>query len=238
MNQKNPMTDEYIITISKIIVLVGIFFLILAFGHIMPALLSHKNREKKHDENEIFDEINMINKLKKHILNDEILIAGIHAISNEISITSVFEKCICTKNSLIPNEDGSTIALNKKKYSTSDIYIGVTDSSLIITDCDKSSYYYEFDDKPNINIIDVQNIESEISFNDIGVHFSLKDIQSYKIKNGWMGSIQCFIKMKNGSYFKLILPKFGGLGGGMPNHTRYREIILEKIINSSKSSVL
>lgn len=47
MNQKNPMTDEYIITISKIIVLVGIFFLILAFGHIMPALLFHKNREKK-----------------------------------------------------------------------------------------------------------------------------------------------------------------------------------------------
>jgi len=37
---------------------------------------------------------------------------------------------------------------------------------------------------------------------------------------------KCFITMKNGSYFKLILPKLGGLGGGMPHHTEYRDKII------------
>lgn len=41
-----------------------------------------------------------------------------------------------------------------------------------------------------------------------------------------MGSVKCNIAMKNGTYFKLLLPKLGGLGGDMPNHTQYRDAII------------
>lgn len=34
--------------------------------------------------------------------------------------------------------------------------------------------------------------------------------------------------MNNGSYFKLMFPKPGGLGGGMPHHTEYREAIIAR----------
>ncbi len=44
-----------------------------------------------------------------------------------------------------------------------------------------------------------------------------------------MGSVKCFITMKNGSSFKLLLPKLGGVGGGMPNHAKYREAIIERL---------
>lgn len=39
--------DERMVTISKIIVMTGIFFLVLAFGYLLPVLISHKKRERE-----------------------------------------------------------------------------------------------------------------------------------------------------------------------------------------------
>lgn len=77
--------------------------------------------------------------------------------------------------------------------------------------------------------MDVQEITSELFLADIGTRFSLADIQSCKYKKGWMGSVKCFLTMKNGSYFKLIFPKLGGLGKGMPHHAEYREAIIQRL---------
>lgn len=33
----------------------------------------------------------------------------------------------------------------------------------------------------------------------------------------------------NESYFKLMFPKLGGLGGGMPHHAQYRDAIIAKL---------
>lgn len=41
------LINTRIVTISKIIVLVGIFFLILAFGYLLPLLISHKKKEQE-----------------------------------------------------------------------------------------------------------------------------------------------------------------------------------------------
>lgn len=41
-----------------------------------------------------------------------------------------------------------------------------------------------------------------------------------------MGSVKCKLEMKNGDTFKLMFPKLGGLGGGMPHHAQYREEII------------
>ncbi len=178
---------------------------------------------------EIFDEANMRQSLEKYIPEGETLQAGIHAIAKETKVTGIYGKCIRKEDSLVPDENGGIIALNKKKYSTYDIYLGITQSSLIITECEQYSYFYQFKDNPDVNGANIQEITSELSFTDIGTCFPLTDIQNCEKKNGWMGSVKCSLTMKNRSYFKLVLPKRGGLGGGMPHHTEYLTTIIARL---------
>lgn len=175
---------------------------------------------------EIFDETNMKQVLGKYMPQGEALLAGIHAISKETNIRQVFGKCAYMEDRIVPDERGGIIALNKKKYSAYDIYIGITSSSLVIAGCEEHNYFYEFDDKPGMGERDIQEIVSDMLLSDIGTCFPLADIQSCEIKKGWMGSVKCFISMKNGTYFKLVFPKLGGLGGGMPRHEEYRDKII------------
>lgn len=226
------LVNDRIVTLSKAIAMIGIFFLVLAFGYLVPILLSSRKRDvNSHAANtsDFFDETKMRQALEKYILDGETLLAGIRAVSKETNITGVFGKCICTENKLIPAENGGTVALNKKKYSTYDIYIGITQYSLVITECERNRYLYQFDDNPNVKASDIQEVTSEIFLVDIGTCFPLADVQNCDIKNGWMGSVKCFITINNGSYFKLMLPKLGGLGGGMPHHTEYREAIIARL---------
>ena len=178
---------------------------------------------------DIFNEANMRMTLEKYIPEGETLLAGIHAISKETSIIGIFEKCIRTEYSLIPDENGGTVALNKKKFSAYDIYLGITQSALVIAECEKHSYFYQFKDDPVVNEDDIQKLTAKLSLDDIGTCFSLTDIQKCEIKKGWMGSVKCHITMKNGSYFKLLLPKLGGLGGGMPHHAEYLQAIIARL---------
>lgn len=178
---------------------------------------------------EIFDEANMRMTLGKYIPDGETLLAGIHAVSKETCIKGVFGKCIRADSGLIPYENGSIIALNKKKYAAYDVYIGITQTFLVIVECESNSYAYQFDDGMDVGEAEIQELTSDLYFVDIGTCFALADIQSCEMKNGWMGSVKCFIKMKNGSYFKLMFPKLGGLGGGMPHHTEYRDAIIARL---------
>lgn len=226
--------NQRLVEISKITVMIGIFFLVLGFGYLLPLLLSRKNRKQGEvDSSEIFDETNMRRALEKYIPDGEILLAGIHAAAEETAVTCVFGGCLCTEDRLIPHKDGGTVALSKKKYSGYDIYIGITQRFLVMADCGKYPYYYEFDKEPDVRETDIQEVTAEILLADIGKCFPLADIQSCDIKKGWMGSMKCFITMKNGSYFKLMFPKLGGLGGGMPHHTQYRDTIMARLSGSS-----
>lgn len=178
---------------------------------------------------EIFSEVNMRRILEEYIPDGETLLAGIHAISKEAMATGAFGKCVCMEDRLVPDENGGIIVLTKKKYATCDIYVGITQFSLIIAECERNQHLYEFDDKPDVREADIQEVTSEIFLADIGTCYPLADIQSCRIKKGWMGSVNCFLTMKNGSYFKLVLPKLGGVGGGMPHHAEYREAIIARL---------
>lgn len=178
---------------------------------------------------DIFNEANMRETLEEYIPAGEELLAGIHAIAKETMVTGVFGKCIRTEDSLIPDENGGTVALKKRKYSTHDIYFGITQSSFLIVGCESHSYLYQFKDDLMVREEDIQELTSELSFDDIGTCYPLTDIQKCQIKKGWMGSVKCHITMKNGSYFKLLLPKLGGLGGGMPHHAEYRQAIIARL---------
>lgn len=179
---------------------------------------------------EIFSEKNMIEALKKYIPAGETLSAGIHAVAKETGVTQIFGKCIRTEDGLAPSENGGTVGVHKNKYGACDIYFGITQTSFIIADCERYGHYYEFVDGPEAGGEDVQEIVSFLSYADIGTCFSLADIRNCEIKKGMMGSVKCFITMKNGSYFKLMFPKLGGVGGGMPHHTQYREAILQEMM--------
>ena len=228
MSRSGAVVGKWTADICKVLVLIGIFFLVVDFGHLLPNLISGKNGKANTGDVAIFSETNMRKVLEKYIPDGETLLAGIHAISKETVIKVIFGNCARTGNGLVPHENGGVI-VNKEKYAGYDVYLGITQYSLVITECERNRYYYQFDDIPSLSGEGIQEVTSDILFTDIGKCFSLADIQSCEIKNGWMGSVKCFIKMKNGSYFKLMFPKFGGVGGGMPHHTQYREAIIERL---------
>lgn len=221
--------NDRLVTISKIFVFAGIFFLILAFGYILPSLVSGKNKKDSLQEpntSDIFDEANMQHALKKYLPDGETILAGIHAIATESSVTCVFNECVITEEKLCPRENGSTIAISKSKYSTYDIYLGITQHSLIVADCQSYRYLYEYNKTPIHDKADIKTVTTDILLKDIGKCFPLADIQSCTIKNGFAGSVNCVITLKDGSYFKISLPKHGGISGNMPHHSEYRDAIL------------
>lgn len=178
---------------------------------------------------EIFNEANMQQALEKYIPNGESLLAGIHALSHETDIKCLFGKCVYSEDRLIPDENGYIISLNKKKHSTYDIYIGITQHYLVITECERNSYLYEFDEVADGSGKDIQKVTSDLLFTDVGTCFPLGDVKNCEIKKGWMGSVKCFLTLKNESSFKLRFPKLGGVGGGMPHHAEYREAIIARL---------
>lgn len=183
---------------------------------------------------EIFNETNMKQALEKYIPDGETLLAGIHAVAKETEVTCAFGNCICMQDRLIPSENGKAVLLSKKKYAAYDIYFGITRSYFVIVNCDHSDYRYQFSDIADENTMELQNITSDLFFDDIGTCFSLADIQSCDIRKGWMGSVKCLITMKNGDYFKLMFPKLGGLGGGMPHHSEYRDAIITRLSKGNR----
>lgn len=178
---------------------------------------------------DIFNEANMRRILEGYIPDKETLTAGIHALSKETNVKSVFGNCIYTEEGLVPSENGGILEVKKKKYSTYDIYLGLTQSSLVIAECETNQYLYEFNDRLDVRDADIKKITSGLRFADIGTCFPLTDIQRCEIKKGWMGSVKCSLTMKDGSCFKLLLPKLGGVGGGMPHHAQYREAIIARL---------
>ena len=125
---------------------------------------------------EVFDEKNMRQVLDAYIPDGETLLAGIHAVSKETNVTGIFGKCVRTESGLVPDENGGVIALNKKKYAMYDVYVGITQTFLVIAECERNSYYYEFDDAPEVNGADIQEITSGMHFTDMGTCFPLTAI--------------------------------------------------------------
>lgn len=222
--------DKTIVEISKIVVLGGVFFLVIAFGHALPMIIKGKKSKDGTvvtEGNDIFNEANMRVALEKYIPVDETLIAGIHTIAHESSASCIFDKCVLTEDDVRPAEDGSIISVRKTKYATYDMYIGITQHSLVVADCGITKYYYEFNKVPVSSNMNIQTLTEPISLDDLCKCFNLDDVESCKVKKGMAGALNCVITMKNGDYFKLMIPKLGGFGGGMPHHEEYRNAILQ-----------
>lgn len=222
--------DDSVVEISKIIVLAGVFFLIMAFAHSLPMIINGKKSKGgtvATGGNDIFNEANMRVALDKYVPAGESLIAGIRTVTKESSASCVFDKCVLTEDDIRPAEDGKIVSVRKKKLCTYDMYLGITERSMVVADCGMCKYYYEFNKVPISSNLKIQTITEPISLGSLCKCFALEDIESCKVKKGMAGSLNCVITMKNGDYFKLMIPKSGSFGGGMPHHEEYRDVILK-----------
>lgn len=222
--RSGKIANERISDISKCVAMVGILFLVMAFGHLLPGLMAVRKRERGGVEND--GEAQMRRALERYLPDGETLLSGVYVRSKETNIRGMFGKCVRGENSLIPVENGGIVAVNKKKYSDYDLYLGITQQFLIAAECSKNSYYYQFYDNADAQGEEIQEVSAELPFADIGTRFPLSDVQSCEIKKGLFGSLRCFLTIKNGSYFKLLFPAPSGMCARMPHYTQYRDEVI------------
>lgn len=135
---------------------------------------------------EIFDETNLRQTLAPYIPPGETLLAGIHAI---------------------------TLRVDRKRFARSDVYLGLTATSLLVDECIERKYLTRFYGNDG----------------DFCVRLPLSEIRRCTCKPSTLGSIRCELTMTDGSFLSLVLPKLGGPGRGMPHHAEYRAKIVERL---------
>lgn len=210
------------LALYKILVLIGVFFLVLAFLYIVPAIIKNNKGEFG-----IFDEKKMMQALEKYLPDGETLTSGIYTIGMQMEIKKAFEKCVCIGDKLVPDENTTTLQVTKSKFSSFYIYVGISQQYLIFSECEPYEHFYKFNDDSEVGETIVEKISTDISLEDIGTCFPFSEIQSCVFKNARNGAVNCSITMKNGSFFKLKFPKHGG--SGMPHHAEHREAIIARL---------
>lgn len=142
------------------------------------------------------------------------------SIFDEGTMMDVLNGCIPEGETVCAGIHGVTLQVNKKKTSVFDVYIGVTERYLVVAECEERKYLNEF-----YRVPDLRRTVAE----DVGACFPLSQIQSCEVKKSMLGAVNCAVTLKDGSFLKLQMPKRGGLGGGMPHHAEYREIIISRL---------
>lgn len=226
ITKKGSAVSKRTATLYTCLVLCGVFFLVVAFGHILPGIIKLNKGEFG-----IMDEKAMWQALQKYLPEGETLEAGICGIGLQTNVRQVFGKCVLAGKRLLADENGTTLRVSKSKYARFGVYIGITWNYLILSECETYKHYYEFDDVLEPEEGAVKEIDTELRLEDIGTCFPLAEIQSCEFKKLWTGAVRCSITMKDGSFLKLGLPKQGGLG--MPNHAKYRETLIERLRTGS-----
>lgn len=221
---KEHYAGRRMVEMSKILVFLGLLFLIVAFLYILPVMIKVSKGNFGN-----YDEKKMLQSLGKYIPAGETLAAGIHGIGIESRIREIFGKCINNNfERLIPDKNGPAVQVCKKKVAKYEVFVGITQHYLILSECEKYKHYYEVGEVSG-SVGDVRPIDKEILFEDIGTCFLLDEIKSCEMKNTARGT-QCLITMKNDSFIKIMLPEKCGLeGAGMPHYEEYRRIILARL---------
>lgn len=221
---KENFVSDRVVTLYKISVFAGIFFLVLAFGYLLPVLIKINKGEFGN-----FDEKNIMQALEKYLPDRETLTAVVQGVGLEVSILQIFNNCIFDGEKIIPSENGETLQVNKSKVSRFDVYLGITENHLIFSQCEVNKWLYEWVYQSNEFQDQKETAAEEISdcipLENIGTCFPFEDIQSCAIEKGRMGAVNCTITMKNGSFLKLRLPKLDWL----PHHVKNREAILARL---------
>jgi hypothetical protein len=182
-----------------------------------------------------FDVNNMKKVMEMFCPEEENVLASIYAVGKATDIIQYFGGCKSEGYKLVPTDDDNLIKVFKRKVCTYDLYIGYTEKSLIISECDMATrYFYNIEEITTPILIGVKKIEKEITHNSIGKVFLLESIKEFKMKKGWFGSLNCVLTLDNGTFFKIMLTKRAGLGNQMPEHIKNRDKIIEILKQYSK----
>lgn len=198
---KEHYAGNRMIDMTKSFVFAGLLFFVLALLYILPVIIKVNKGDFGH-----FDEKKMMQSLGKYIPEGETLAAGIHGIGIESCIQQVFGKCINDNfERLIPDENGTAVQVLKKKVAKYEVFVGITQHYLILSECEKYKHYYEVEQVPDSGA-GIRPVKREILFEDIGTCFSLEEIKNCELTNTSKGT-GCSVTMKNGSLIRLMLPK-------------------------------
>ncbi len=112
----------------------------------------------------IFDEKNMKERLEKHIPEGETLLAGIHCVNKEPHIFRYYQNSVPHEDKVYQLDDAEPKVLQvvKSKYSTDDLYIGITQNHFVFATCLDCKYLYEFDyvkDDAAYELTDIEKCE-------------------------------------------------------------------------------
>lgn len=176
----------------------------------------------------IFDEENMKVRLGQYIPKGETLLAGIHCVNKELHVFRYYQNGVAHEDKVyqIDDVEPKVLKVAKSKFSTDDLYIGITQNHFVFVTCLEAKYMYEFDYVRDEISYELSDIDEYVNLRDIGHCFKLTDIEKCEFKKGMLGSVKCNLEFKDKSVFKLLLPKKAGMGKGMPNHTQYKEQII------------
>lgn len=177
----------------------------------------------------IFNEKLMFDALQPLLPNGETISAAIYAAGKEMRVKFLFKNCRVDDDLLIPDNDGSIIEITKGKLSVFDAYIGLTANYLILEECMENKHFYQFDEEPRICGAEPVELSEKMLLKDLKFVFPLANVAGCEVKNAMMGSVKLTVKMKDGSILKLMVPKRGGLGGGLPNQEQNRQMIIDRL---------
>ncbi len=182
-----------------------------------------------------FDVDNMNTVMGTFCPEGENVIAAVYGVGKSTEIIQYFGGCERKVTALVPADNNIMLKITKTKVCMYDLYIGYTEKSLIISECDTSTtYYYNFEAVRDPIFTGIKKLEKEIPYKNIGKVFLLDSIERFEIKNGMFGSVKCVLTLKNGTFFKFMLAKRAGLGNQMPDHLTNRNKIIEVLQKYSK----
>ncbi len=182
-----------------------------------------------------FDVDNMDTVMGTFCPEGENVIAAVYGVGKSTEIIQYFGGCERRVTALVPADNNTMLKVTKTKVCVYDLYIGITEKSLIISECDASTtYYYQFETVTDPVFTGIKKLEKEIPYKCIGKVFPLDSVKRFEIKNGVFGSVKCVLKLNNGTFFKFMMAKRAGLGNQMPNHLTNRNKIIEVLQQHSK----
>lgn len=176
--------------------------------------------------------------MEKFCPEGETVLLAVYGAGKETEINQYFGGCVNTGDKLVPADSDNVIKVFKRKVCVYDMYIGYTEKSLIVSECDMATkYYYEFDNITDPIFAGTKKLEKEIPHKNIGKVFPLDSIRDIQVKKGWFGSLNCVLTLTNGTYFKFLMAKqVGGITGQMPDHGKNRDKLLEVLKQYSQAN--
>lgn len=179
----------------------------------------------------VFSEKSMFEALNPLLPDGETYSAAIYAAGKEMRVKYLFRNCSIDDDILVPDGSCPLLEITKGKLSAFDAYIGLSQRYLILEECMENKHFYEFDEAPSADAATAEPLTEKLLLRDLKFVFPLEDIAGCEAKNGMMGSVKLTVKLKNGSILKLMIPKRGGLGGGLPNQEQDRQKIIDRLLS-------